>query len=207
MLGLRMPRAPLLWPSIVTPVEETAAIKDLYAHLTGLEFSAEAWEAALLLYRTANQPPSSISSSVARRWHFIACNECVLELYHLRARLEKIRSIKLRNCPSLRSFLDTSKMRSASKRLDEYFPYIESLRHATAHKGENEAHPEIHAPDGQWALTGFFEPDRFSAPYKGQLCYLDITEHSLQRINEVIVEFFSAFETAAVELEKQGHLE
>lgn len=206
-LGFRMPRVPLLWPSIVTPVEETAAIKDLYAHLTGLGYSVEAWEAALLLYRTANQPPSSISRSVASRWRFIACNECVLELYHLRARLEKIRSIKLRNCPSLRSLLDTAKMRSASKRLDEYFPYIESLRHATAHKGENEAHPEIHAPDGLLALTGFREPDRFSAPYKGQLCYLDITEHSLQRINEVVVEFLGAFETAAVELEKQGHLE
>lgn len=202
-----MLRAPLLWPSIATPVAEIAAIKDLYAHLTGLEFSVKAWEAAFLLYKTSQHPPPTISRSVASRWRFIACNECVMELYHLRARLEKIRSVRLRACPSLHVFIDSSRMRAASKRFDEYFPDIESLRHACAHKGENEAHPEVHAPDGRYALTGFREPDRFSTPYEGQLRYLDITEQSLQRINEIVGEFFGAFGKAAAELEKQGHLE
>jgi hypothetical protein len=202
-----MPRVPLLWPSIATPAEEVAAIKNLYAALTGLEYSVEAWEAALLLYKTSKQPPPSISRSVAGRWRFIACHECILELYHLRARFEKIRSVRLRACPSLRPFLDPSTMRSATKRLDEYFPDIEALRHATAHKGENEAHPEAHAPDGQYALSGFREPDRFSAPYDRTLRYLDITDLSLERINEVVAEFLGAFAAAAAELEKQGHLE
>jgi hypothetical protein len=202
-----MLRVPQLWPSIVTPSKEVAAVKDLYAHLTGLAYSVEAWEAALLLYKTSGRPPSSISKAIARRWRFIASNECILELFHLRARLEKIRSVKLRSCHSLRAFLDISKMRSASKKLDEYFPDIEALRHAIAHKGENEAHPEVHAPDGHYALSGFFEPDRFSAPYEGQVRYLDITDQSLQRIEEVVVEFLSAFEKASEELEKQGHLE
>lgn len=202
-----MTRAPLLWPSVLTPDGETAAVKDLYAHLTGLQYSIEAWEAALLLYVTAKNPPPSISRAVASRWRFVACNECVLELYHLRARLEKIQSVKLRNCPSLRALIDMSRLRGARKRLDEYFPDIEALRHATAHKGENEAHPEVHAPDGQCALSGFREPDRFSAPYEGQLRYLDITHQSLQRIIEVVTEFFGAFEMAGRELEMQGHLE
>ena len=202
-----MLHVPLLWPSIATPAEEREAVKDLYAHLAGLQYSVEAWEAALLLYKTAKQPPSSIPRPVANRWRFIACNECVLELYHLRARLENIRSVKLRNCPSLRNLLDTVKMRSASKRLDEYFPDIEALRHATAHKGENEAHPELHAPDGQYALTGIREPDRFSVPYEGQLRCLDITDHSLHRIRVVVEEFFSAFEMIANELARQGHLD
>ena len=202
-----MPRSPLLWPSVVTPGDEVDAIKTVNAHLIGLEYSVLAWEAALMLYKTAKQPPSSVSRSVASRWRFIACNECVLELYHLRARLEKIQSVLLRSCPSLRSLLKASKMRSARKMLDDYFPDVEALRHATAHKGENEAHPEVHAPDGKHALTGFREPDRFSAPYEGQLYYLDITDQSLQRIIEVVTEFFGAFQTAATELEKQGHLE
>ena len=202
-----MPRAPLLWPSISTPAEEIEPIKDLYATLTGLEYSVEAWEAALLLYKTAKQHPPSISRSVASRWRFVACNECILELYHLRARLEKTRSIKLRLCPSLRPLLDTSMLRSASKRLDEYFPDIEALRHAIAHKGENEAHPEVHAPDRQFALSGLREPDRFSTPYEGQLRYLDITDQSLQRINEVVAEFFSGFARGAAALEIQGHLD
>jgi hypothetical protein len=103
-----MLRAPLLWPSVVTPIKETAGIKDLYAHLTGLQYSVLAWEAALLLYKTALNPPPSISRSVASRWRFVACNECVLELYHLRARLEKIQSVQLRKCPSLRTLVDTS---------------------------------------------------------------------------------------------------
>ncbi|MDM0038787.1 hypothetical protein QTH89_20310 [Variovorax sp. J22G21] len=202
-----MLEVPLLWPSIATPPGEVVAIKDLYAALTGLNYSVEAWEAALLLYETSKQPPSSISRSVASRWRFIACNECVLELYHLRARLEKIRSVMLRACPSLRPLLNTSTMRSASKRLDEYFPDIELLRHATAHRGENEAHPESHAPDGHHALSGFREPDRYSTPYNGTLRYLDVTNQSLERIYEVVAEFLSAFADAATELEKQGSLE
>ena len=98
-------------------------------------------------------------------------------------------------------------MRSASKHLDEYFPDIEALRHATAHRGENEAHPESHAPDGQYALSGFREPDRYSTPYDRTLRYLDITDQSLQRIRKVVAEFLGAFAVAALELERQGHLE
>jgi hypothetical protein len=204
---MNMLRTPLLWPSVATPIEEIAGVKNLYAHLTGLQYSIEAWEAALLLYQTAKNPPPSISRSVARRWRFVACNECVLELYHLRARLDRIQSVQLRKCLSLRALIDTSSLRGARQRLDEYFPDIEALRHATAHMGENEAHPEVHAPDGGYALTGFREPDRFSTPYKGQLRYLEITDNSLRKIIKVVAEFFEAFKLAASELEKQGHLE
>lgn len=199
--------APHLWPSVQTPAKEIAAIKDLYAHLLALQYSIEAWEAALLLYQTAKQPPASISHDVAGRWRWIACNECVLELYHLRARLEKVQSVMLRKCPSLRTLVDAVQLRGARKRLDEYFPGIKALRHATAHKGENEAHPEKHAPDGRYALTGFREPDRYSAPHLGQLHHLDITHKSLERIVEVVTEYLGAFTLAAAELEKQGHLE
>ena len=202
-----MSSPPLLWPSVITPGEEVEAIKTVNAHLTGLEHSVLAWEAALMLYKTAKNPPPAVSRSAASRWRFIACNECVLELYHLRSRLEKIPSVLLRACPSLRGHLNALKMRSARKMLDDYFPGIEFLRHATAHKGENEAFPEVHAPDGKFAITGFREPDRFSAPYEGKLYFLDITDQSLQRITEVVTEFFGAFQVAAVELERQGHLE
>lgn len=202
-----MLRIPLLWPSIATPIEEVAGIKDLYAHLTGLYHNIEAWKAALALYQTAMDPPPSVSRDIARRWRFIAANECVLELYHLRARLEKIQSVQLRKCPTLVSVIDASRLRSARKKLDEYFTDIEALRHAIAHKGENEVYPEIHAPDGQYALTGFWDRDRFGTPYKGHMCYLDISDVSLQKITEVVTDFCSGFESAAADLKRQGHLE
>jgi hypothetical protein len=192
---------------VATPSDEISGIKDLYAHLTGLEHSVEAWEAALALYETGKQPPPAISRAIASRWRFIACQECVLELYHLRARLEKIQSVQLRKCPSLRAGIDMTKLRSARKKLDEYFPDIEHLRHATAHRGENEAHPEVHAVDGLYALTGFREPDVFSAPYQGQMRRLAITEQSLRQINEVVGEFLEAFKVAAINLEREGHIE
>lgn len=100
-----------------------------------------------------------------------------------------------------------SKIKGARKKLDERFPDLEALRHAIAHKGQNEAHPEVHAPDGLYALTGFREPDRFSTPYEGELRSLDITEQSLRNIVEVTAEFLSAFEAVAAELEQQGHIE
>lgn len=202
-----MLQPPLLWPSVATPVNEVEAIKNLYAHLSGLEYSVLAWEAALMLYKTAKYPPPSISRSIANRWRFIACNECVLELYHLRARLKNIQSVALRGCPSLRNMLNPSKLRGVRKMLDEYFPDIEALRHATAHKGENEAYPEVHAPDGKYALSGFREPDRFSVPYEGKFHHLDMTDQSLKMVIEVVTVSFAVFDFAATELEKQGHLE
>ena len=207
LVKLTMPQAPLLWPSVVTPEPEIAAVKDLYAHLVGLQYSVDAWEAGLVLYVTTKHPPASVSATVARRWRFIACNECILELYHLRSRLAKIQAVKLRNCPSIRTLVDMAQLRSARKRLDDDFPDIEALRHATAHRGENEAHDEIHAPDGLFALSGFREPDRYSTPYEGKLRYLDINNESLTKISIVVSEYLRAFEPAAAELQTQGHLE
>lgn len=202
-----MLRAPQLWPSLSTPENEVAAVRDLYAHLTGLSYSVEAWEAALLLYVTAKKPPAAIPSDVARRWQFIACHECVLELFHLRARLEKIQSVKLRNCPSIRCSVDLTRIKKTRQKLDVYFPDTEAMRHAIAHKGQNESHSDVHAPDGVFALFGFRTSDQFSAPYEGTLRYLDITHESLRRIKEVVTDYFAAFEGAARELEAQGHLE
>ena len=88
---MSMRNVPLLWPSVETPQEEIQSIKDLHAHLHGLAFSVHAWEAALRLYQVANHPPPAISDRVAGSWRWIACNECVVELYHLHARLEKPR--------------------------------------------------------------------------------------------------------------------
>lgn len=204
---MQLPKVPLLWPSIATPPNEVARIKNLLAHLWSLYHSVEAWQAALLLYQTAKNPPVSVSHSIASRWRWIACNECILELYHLRCRLEKIQSVQLCKCPSLRNLVDASILRAARKQLDEYFPDIEPLRHATAHRGENEAHPEEHAPGGQYALTRLYKIDRYTAPYRGRLCSLDITDESLQRIAEVVSDFLRAFYVAATELERQGHLE
>lgn len=202
-----MLHVPLLWPSYQTPAAEAESVKDLYAHLTGLAYSVQAWEAALLLYQTALNPPPSISRSMASCWRFVACNECVFELYHLRTRLEKVQSVKLRCCPSIIPLVDKALLRGSRKQLDEYFPDIEALRHATAHRGENEAYPEVHSPDGQYALVGFREPNRFSAPYKGQLRYLNITNESLVRITEVVAAYLSAFGPASTALEEQRHLE
>ncbi|WP_395669021.1 hypothetical protein [Rhodoferax sp.] len=92
--------------------------------------------------------------------------------------------------------------------MDEYFPDIEALRHATAHKGENEVNSDAHAPEGQrFALAGFREPHRYSTPYLGKLRSLDITEDSLHKVIEVVDAYLSGFVQAAEELERQGHLD
>ena len=203
-----MMRTPLLWPSILTPADEVAEVKYLYALLTGVEYSAKGWEAALALYRTSLSPPTSISKDVASRWRWIACNECILELYHLRSRMEKIQAVQLRKCSSLLPWIDSAVTRGARKRLDDYFPDIEALRHATAHKGENEVNSDVHVPEGQhFALTGFREPHRYSTPYLGKMRSLDITDESLRKVVEVVDSYLSGFESAAKELERQGHLE
>lgn len=191
----------------MTPNNEVAAIKNLHAHLWGLYYSVEAWQAGLALFQTAKNPPLSVSYSIASRWRWIACNECILELYHLRCRLEKIQSVQLRKCPSICTLVGVATLRNARKRLDEYFPGIEYLRHATAHRGENEAYPEVHAPGGQYALTRLSEQDKYCAQYRGVQYTLHMTDESLWRVSEVVSEFLGAFNLAASTLEQEGHLE
>lgn len=198
---------PVLWPSTKTPILEVEAIKTLYAHLAGLKYNVKAWDAGLQLYRLSKSRPHQVPKDVVWRWQFVAASECVFALHHLKKRVEKIRGVLIRRAPSLQGSIDTSKIRNAAKLLDEYFPEIDGLRDAMAHAGEFDAHPEQHAPDGMFALTGFREADTFSAPFKKRLHHLDITDESLSRIEQVVSLVLSGFDRAAKDLELEGHLE
>lgn len=198
---------PQLWPSLKTPTAEVAAIKDLYANLWGVAYNVEAWAAALHLYAFAKQRPIDVSVDDARRWTFIASNECVHELHHLRERLEKIKGHKIRACPSLAPNIEGKRLRGATNLLDEYFPGIDQLRHAIAHAGANDVLPEEHAPEHGYLLVGFREKDRYTASYQGVDRHLDITQSSLERIREVASEYLLAFVPAARLLKQEGHLD
>jgi hypothetical protein len=198
---------PLLWPSVETPAAEIASIKELHANLWGVAYNVEAWATASHLYEFAKQRPTGATADDARRWKFIASNECVHQLHHFRERLEKIKGHKVRACPSLAPSIETKMLRAATKRLDEYFPDIDQLRHAIAHAGAHDVMSDQHAPEHGFLLVGFREQDRYTAPYKGVDRHLNITEGSLERIREVASEFLLAFEPAAKLLERQGHLE
>jgi hypothetical protein len=202
-----MQTPPLIWPSVATPAGDVPNIKDLYAHLMGIAYNVEAWDAALQLYELSKQTPSGFKRDVVHRWRFIASSECVMQLHHLKERLQRIKSVKLRDCESIKNNVDASLLREATKSYAEYFPHIDELRHAVAHAAEIDCVPEKHAPDGQYGLVGFREPDRFSAPYKGKLRHLDLTKTTLNRINKIVAGVFDAFVPAARELERQGHLE
>jgi len=197
---------PLLWPSVATPAAEAAAIKDLNADLIGVRYSVLAWDAALGLYQFARGLPDPVETELARHWAFIASRACAMELYHLKDRVQCIRSKKVKLCgASVIEHLDGTLLRKAAKHLDEKFPHIEGLRHAVAHAGANDTQPEQHAPDGRFGLTGFREGDTFSAPYKKSMPSLDISEASLAHIVGVVRDVFSSFEAAATALEQAGH--
>jgi hypothetical protein len=203
----RMHKVPVLWPSRVTPQAEIEAVKDLYANLAGVRYNVEAWAAALKLYQFTESRPSNVPRDTARSWKFLAANECVMQLYHLKERIQKVKGFKVRECPSLSGTIEHVTLRQASKALDDYFPHIDKLRDAVAHAASIDTNPKKHAPDGEFALVGFKEDHRFSSPYQGQIFHLDLTAESLRRIEEVADIFLSAFIPAAAKLEAEGHLE
>jgi hypothetical protein len=200
-------RSPLLWPSVSTPESERHAIQWLNAHLSALTSSLDRWEAALKLYEFAKSPVPGVPGAISRQWRFIAATECGFELHHLKKHIEKIRGVSLKKCPSILPFVDLVKVRSAAKRFHEFFPGADSLRDAIAHSAEFDAHPEEHAPEGSFALSGFSEEDRYSVPFRGKLYYVDLTSKTLEQMRAVVVEFFAGFEPAARSLEAQGHIE
>ena len=120
--------------------------------------------------------------------------------------MKSIQSNKVRLCPSLSEYIDHAKLRKARKTLDDEFPDIDDLRDTTAHQGSISTNPEKHAHDG-FGLRGFREQDRFSAPYKGALKHLDITESTLSKLEAIAAEFIGAFVPAARKLEQLGHAE
>lgn len=91
-----MLKPPLLWPSVKSPAAEIGAIKDLHENLWGVAHNVEAWAAAFHLYEFAKQRPSTVTADDARRWRFIASNECVHQIHHFRERLAKIKGHKVR---------------------------------------------------------------------------------------------------------------
>jgi hypothetical protein len=159
------------------------------------------------LYELSKQAPGGFGLNVVRRWRFVASSECVMQLHHLKERLQRVKGLKLRECASIKDNVDIRLLRESTKLYSDYFPHIDELRHAVAHAAEIDAEPEKHAPDGRFGLVGFREADRFSAPYKGQLRHLDLTKTTLDCINEVVTGAFDAFVPVAQELERQGHLE
>lgn len=196
---------PLLWPAICTPPDEADAIKDLHASLYGVTYHVESWRAALELYKFSKSRPANVDADLARQWTFLACHECVMEIYHLGESMKWIASHKIRPCPSIADSIDHQSLRAARKALNEEFPGIENLRDATAHRGSIGLNPTKHAPDGRFGLTGFREPDRFSAPYEGVLSHLDITDASLKKLEQIASTFMNGFASAARRLEQLGH--
>jgi hypothetical protein len=202
-----MLKVPALWPSVQTPSTEVAAIKDLMANLHGVAGNVEAWASALRLYKFARQKPHAIARNDSSQWRFIACNECALQLHHLRERMEKIKGYKLAACPSIAPVVDKGELRIATTLLDKQFPNIDQLRHAIAHAGEFDTLPGNHVPEGGFGLVGFREDDRFSAYFEGELRTLEMTDESLEQITKIAARYLVAFESAAKALELQGHLE
>lgn len=202
-----MYKIPILWPSRHTPAGEVDAVKDLHANITGVHNNVEAWAAALKLYQYAESNPAGVPGVDASSWRFLAANECVMQLYHLKERIQMVKGFKIRECPSLSETIDHAKLRHAAKALAEFFPHIDKLRDAVAHTASIDTNPKKHAPHNEFALVGFREKHRFSSPYQGNVYHLDLTAESLKRIEEVAEIFLSAFVQAAAKLEQEGHLE
>jgi hypothetical protein len=195
---------PRLWPAVNTPEREAEAIKDLDGNLHGVVYNVNAWGASLALYEFSARQGTSAPKELAWHWVWIACHECVMQTYYLRERITTIRGHKVKDCPSLAPFIDSKKLREASKLLNDSFPDIEELRHAVAHQGSVSTNPSKHAHDG-FGLVGFREPDVFSAPYNGKLRSLRMTRDRFLVLEQVASTFFAAFDSAAQELERLGH--
>jgi hypothetical protein len=196
---------PVIWPSGETPPDEIEPLKDLYANLWGVYYNVEAWGSSLELLVFSRQKHQGIAADLLRRWSFIAANECVHQLHHLRERLALIKGHKVRACPSLMGSVDTKALRTATRKLDEFFPHIDAMRHAIAHSGANDVRPEKHASESGWLMTQLDDNGRYSTYYEGRERSIEINGESLGKLESVAATFLGGFIEAARTLELQGY--
>jgi hypothetical protein len=171
----------------------------------GLLASADAWDAALKLYKYAKARPQQVHHDLARRWQWIAIHECAMQIAFLRERLDVIRDRLVKTSPLVRQHIDAKEMRRAIKLFDKYFPDYLSIRHAIAHTGEVDLSPERHAPAGTvYALTKIENDDRLELTFEGTKRSFEITDATLSKVQEVVTTFWSAFDPAARALEEMN---
>jgi hypothetical protein len=98
--------------------DEADAVLDLNANLHGVAFNVEAWSAALELYKFSRSRPDNVDRNLARKWRFIAADQCVMQLYYLRERLKVIKP-QDQGCKTIADVIDFrySKLIKESRRL------------------------------------------------------------------------------------------
>jgi hypothetical protein len=141
-------------------------------------------------------------------WQFIAARDGAMTIYHFGKAMSGTKS-SLRLSPTLKSSVNSAKLKSAGRLFTDYFPEQESVRNAVAHSGELANTTEsltTNAFDGSYKsdfldianASDFMIQDSlqgrlFTTSYRGKIITYEIGYLNLIRLNGVKEDFYSAF--------------
>jgi hypothetical protein len=153
-------------------------------------------------------------------WRFVAARDGAMSIYHFGKTLEGIRA-NLGSCPAVRPWVDSSALRLAAKRFDNYFPQFVAMRHAVAHAGEltrGEKNFDKHSFTGNYTGPGIEVVDSahmsirnslfgrtYTATFDGQVATYEISGTTLSHLGDIkeeIVSVFRKVEAASIEAAK-----
>jgi hypothetical protein len=147
------------------------------------------------------------------RWKFIAASDGAMTIFNFYQTMNGIRK-EFRNCPTLKSMVDHSKLRSATKQFEQQFPNFGAIRRAAAHKSELSATKEDYdresytGPDPSpmfntagfknVMLNGFIRnTGEFSQTIEGKIVTYCLNSTTTEILKSITAEFFSGFDNAA----------
>ncbi len=179
-------------------------------HILELAGHVEDFEAAIELYDFSTEaagftgvnkrfdtPEELRKRNRMRHWRIIAAKDGALTLYHFGETVDAIRG-GMRNCPVLRSLVDTKKLKEADKQFESDFPNYVKLRHAVAHQTVVAKAPFAAIPDGigRIVFTGSLFDRRFVSVWNGNRVEYELSKKSLASLSKVRDLVFAAFTDA-----------
>lgn len=210
LLGTTAP----LFNTLALPEEERLPAFKHIAYLGGLWTSVCEFNAALDLFDFCLNTPSA-----NRQWQLIAATDGAWSIYNFGLTMQNFRA-GIGSIPTLCSWVDHDKLRSAQRQFQSAFPAYESIRHALAHSPDldkTEDRRERNYYIGPFKSDGMIIPEGsntrimikksllgrvFQTTFEGRLLQYEISQESRDKLVEIKDKVHSALARAIQEGEK-----
>ena len=186
--------------------------------LAGMGTYLQSFRAAVALFDFAAPIATPLESptgfpphDVVIRWPYIAARDGAMNIYHFRVAMEAAKA-SAHQLQLVRDAINWTKVRAATKRFQTQFPDFEKIRHAVAHAADlgktlkEQRRNRIKGPrtgplvrlsaGASVTIANSLINQTFATTIGGQLVSYDVTTETADKLEAIMLEFYSLFRTS-----------